>query len=90
MRLRGTMSSARLFFLKRFTGLERELSLGAAKKILSEKTVDPQLVEEFEYYVKLYQIYFEWQNNNGNGDFYELCRKEGLAFEGVPVIYYKE
>jgi len=36
------------------------------------------------------QIYFEWQNNNGNGDFYELCRKEGLAFEGVPVIYYKE
>ena len=74
----------------RITKEEFENIVGAAKKILSEKTVDPQLVEEFEYYMKLYQIYFEWQNNNRNGDFYELCRKEGLAFEGVPVIYYKE
>lgn len=32
--------------------------VGVAKKILSEKTVDPQ--------------------------------NEGLAFEGIPVIYYKE
>lgn len=69
---------------------EFENIVGSAKKILSEKTVEPQLVEEFEYYVKLYQVYFEWQNNNRIGDFYELCRKEGLAFEGVPVIYYKE
>ena len=44
---------------------------------------DPQTVQlyfreqlEFEYYMKLYQIYFEWQNNNRNGDFYELCRKD--------------
>ena len=48
------------------------------------------ITEEFEYYVRLYQTYFEWQNNDRNGDFYELFRKEGLAFEGVPVIYYKE
>lgn len=60
------------------------------RKSFQKKTVEPQLVEEFEYYVKLYQIYFEWQNNNRSDDFYELCRKEGLAFEGIPVIYYKE
>ena len=69
---------------------EFENIVSVANKILSEKSVEPQLVEEFEYYMKLYQIYFEWQNNDRNGDFYELCRKEGLAFEGVPVIYYKE
>lgn len=67
---------------------EFENIVGVANKILSEKTVEPQLVEEFEYYMKLYQIYFEWQNNNRNGDFYELCRKEGLVFEGISVIYY--
>ena len=74
----------------RITKEEFENIVGVATKILSEKTVDPQIVEEFEYYMKLYQIYFEWQNNDRNGDFYELFRKEGLAFEGVPVIYYKE
>ena len=63
--------------------------MGAAKKILAEKTVEPQLVKEFEYYVRLYQIYFEWRRNNRNGDFCELCQKEGLAFKRMPVIYYK-
>lgn len=64
--------------------------VGVANKILSEKTVEPQLVEEFEYYVRLYQIYFAWQRDSRNGDFCELCKKEGLAFKGSPVIYYKE
>ena len=36
------------------------------------------------------QSYFEWQNNNRNGDFYELFEKERLAFKEIPVIYYKE
>lgn len=49
---------------------EFENIVGVANKILSEKSVEPQLVEKFEYYVKLYQIYFEWQGNNRNGDFY--------------------
>ena len=36
------------------------------------------------------QSYFEWQNNNRNGDCYELFEKERLAFKEIPVIYYKE
>lgn len=51
--------------------------VGVANQILSEKTVEPQLVKEFEYYVRLYQIYFAWQRDNRNGDFYELCKREG-------------
>ena len=61
-----------------------------ANRILAEKSVDSQLVREFEYYVKLYHIYFVWQENGRNGDFYELCKKEGLKFRAVPVIYYKK
>ena len=38
---------------------EFESIVSVANKILSEKTVEPQLVDEFEYYMKLYQTYFE-------------------------------
>lgn len=27
--------------------------------------------------------------DNRDGDFYELCKKEGIVFERIPVIYYK-
>ena len=67
-----------------------EDTVRTANKILSEKSVDSQLVAEFEYYVKLYHIYFEWQENGRNGDFYELCKKEGLEYKGIPVFYYKK
>lgn len=67
-----------------------ENTVQTAKKILSEKSVNPSLVEEFEYYVKLYQIYFDWQNNGRNGDFYELCKSEGLEYEPVSTFYYKK
>ena len=59
---------------------EFENIVNVTNKILSEKSVEPQLVEEFEYYVRLYQTYFEWQRNNRNGDFYELCNRNGLEF----------
>lgn len=67
-----------------------ENTVQTAKKILSEKSVKPSLVEEFEYYVKLYQIYFDWQNNGRNGDFYELCKIEGLEYEPISTFYYED
>ncbi|MCI9079731.1 MAG: hypothetical protein HFH68_12570 [Lachnospiraceae bacterium] len=61
-----------------------------ADKILKEKPVKPSLVEEFEYYVKLYGIYFNWHNNGRQDSFYEVCEMEGLEFNGLPAIYYKK
>ncbi len=55
--------------------------VGTANKILSEKPVAHSLVTEFEYYVKLYQIYFRWEENGKSEDFHELCKKEGLKTE---------
>lgn len=52
-----------------------------AHQIFSEKTVEPQLAEESAYYLKLYQIYFKWQRNNRDRDFYELCMKKGPVSE---------
>ena len=69
------------FFRICITKEEFENIAEKANKILSEKSVEPQFTEEFEYYMKLYQIYFEWQENNRNKDFYEQCKEEGLVFE---------
>lgn len=67
---------------------EFEDAVCTANKILSEKSVDLKLKAEFEYYVKLYHIYFEWQKNGQNGDFYELCKNAGIEFEALPAFYF--
>lgn len=64
-----------------------ENTVQTARKILSEKTVPPSLVEELEYYVKLYRIYFDWEKNDRNGDFYKLCKSEGLEYKPLPTVY---
>lgn len=69
---------------------EFEAAVQTGRKILSEKTVPPPLAADFEYYVKLYQIYFNWQDNGRDGDFYELCKAEGLDYKPIPAFYYEE
>lgn len=61
-----------------------------ANQILSEKRVDPGLVASFEYYVKLYHIYFEWQAKGRMGSFYERCKMEGIEYKGIPAFYYQK
>lgn len=65
-----------------------EYTVKTAEKILSEKPVDPALVEEFRYYKKLYEIYYGWSENGRNGDFYALCEAAGLEFTPVRAFYY--
>lgn len=68
---------------------EFEETVQTAKKILAEHDVEPSLVTEFNEYVKLYGIYFEWKENGRNGDFYQLCRNAGLEYRGLPAYYYE-
>lgn len=68
---------------------EFDNTVNLAKKILSKKQTASPLVEEFGYYVRLYDIYFEWEGNGRKGSFYEICEAAGLEFEGVTAIYYK-
>lgn len=69
---------------------EFEDTVDTANRILSEKSVDSKLVAELAYYIKLYHIYFAWQENGRNGDFYELCKKEGIEYQGMPAFYYRK
>ena len=64
-----------------------EDTVGTANKILREKSVDKSLVEDFDYYVKLYHIFFDWEEKGREGGFSWLCEKEGLNFEALPAFY---
>lgn len=65
-------------------------TVDTANRILSEKPVDSELVAELAYYVKLYHIYYAWREGGRNGGFYELCKKEGIEYQGMPAFYYKK
>lgn len=65
-----------------------EHTVGTANRIFSEKSVNPSLVAEFEYYVKLYHIYFKWEENGRSGDFYEMCNNEGMEYKEIATFYY--
>lgn len=67
-----------------------ENTVCTANKILLEKSVNPSLAAEFEYYVKLYHIYFKWKENNKQDDFYELCKYEGIEYKEAAAFYYKK
>lgn len=68
---------------------EFDYTVCTANQILAEKRVDRELVAEFEYYVKLYHVYFDWRADGRNGDFYERCKKKGIDYQGIPTIYYE-
>lgn len=65
-------------------------TVATAEKILSEKTVDPVLIQEFNYYVQLYELFYEWSDGGHKGDFGELCESAGLEFHSVKAFYYKK
>lgn len=65
-------------------------TVATAENILSEKTVDPALVQEFNYYVRLYELFYEWSDGGHEGDFGELCERSGLEFHAVKAFYYKK
>lgn len=65
-------------------------TVATAERILSEKTVDPALVGEFNYYTRLYGLFYEWSDGGRKGDFGELCEKAGLEFHAVKAFYYKK
>lgn len=72
------------------TRKEFEDTVEMAKKILSENSVEQGLAEDFAYYEKLYHIYFDWEKQGKKGDFYQLCKEEGIAFESMPAFYYSQ
>lgn len=65
-------------------------TVDTAEKILSEKAVDPALVDEFNYYVRLYELFYEWSDGGRKGDFGGFCERAGLEFHAVKAFYYKK
>ena len=60
-----------------------------ARDAREKHEISARLNLEFEYFVKLYECYFEFKSRGGEVDFYTLCKEAGLNFAPVKSFYYE-
>jgi len=60
-----------------------------ARDAREKHEISARLNLEFEYFVKLYECYFEFKSRGGEVDFYALCKEAGLNFSPVKSFYYE-
>ena len=65
-----------------------EECVGICEKILSEKTVPPEMEKEYREYKTLYELFYNWDDNGRVGRFDEICHNVGLNFSPVEAYYY--
>lgn len=63
--------------------------VGICEKILSEKEVGAELIEEYRFYKALYELWYKWSDSGRDGDFAELCRQAGVEFAPIKAFYYE-
>lgn len=62
--------------------------IGVCERILSEKQVPDELRAEYEFYKRLYGLWYRWSDGGREGGFDELCEENGVEFEPVKAYYY--
>ena len=60
------------------------------KNIIETRDVEKQQVQEFNYYVKLYQSYSKYVEDGRTGDFDKYCAEVGIGYKQPICIYYDE
>ena len=60
-----------------------------ARDAREKHEISTRLNLEFEYFVKLYECYFEFKSRGGEVDFHALCKEAGLNFAPVKSFYYE-
>ena len=60
-----------------------------ARDAREKHEISARLNLEFEYFVKLYECYFEFKSCGGEVDFYALREKAELNFAPVKSFYYE-
>lgn len=64
-------------------------TVNTAEAILSENVIPENMIEEFEYYKKLYECFFDWEDGGRKGDFGRQCEKAGIdEFNPMITVYY--
>lgn len=68
---------------------EYKQALETAKKVMAEKNVAQELIEDFQYYTKLYQCFHEYKNSGKEESyFYQICKREGIKYSQWPAYYF--
>ena len=60
-----------------------------ARDVMQKYEISARLNLEFEYFIKLYECYFEFKSRGDEVDFYALCEKAGLNFAPAKSFYYE-
>ena len=60
-----------------------------ARDVTEKHEISARLNLEFEYFVKLYECYFEFKFRGGEVDFHALCKEAGLNFAPAKSFYYE-
>lgn len=72
------------------TEADFDKTVDCCERILEEHTVSQDLKAEYEYYKRLYQIWWEVKGTGNGRNFLEQCEKEELGFVPVEAIYYEK
>ena len=59
------------------------------REVREKHEISTRLNLEFEYFIKLYECYFEFKSRGSEVDFYALCEKAGLNFAPAKSFYYE-
>ena len=63
-------------------------ALETCKSILNEIQLPENLLEELEYYRKLYQAWWRYLSDGKKRGFKEYCAEEGVTFVQTKTIFY--
>lgn len=72
-----------------FSCIERsdyDMSVNYGNEILKNHNINKGLQLEYEYYNKLFELFYCWDKQS---DFSAFCREQGLTFEKINAYYYK-
>ena len=63
-------------------------TINECKSIMNTGMVEERLLDDFEYFKKLYTCYYKYVDEGRTKDFDTYCAKEGIAFDESKVFYY--
>lgn len=65
-----------------------EKAVENSESVVKEKFVRPELAEKLEYFKKLYQCFFAFEESNREKDFYKLCGDCGIDSDEAWTYFY--
>lgn len=60
-----------------------------ANKITMKHNVNPEYVEKLHFFIKLYQVFYEYVDSGRTKDYYKLCEEAGIYAHPYKAFYFE-